>query len=101
MIEDGFFSNVVDMIDEAESTGAPGIIKLAAVQTTLRSLLGRDDYERYGPMLKIVIDGIVSMKKTMGTPVPVTEPAQKKRFPRLSRVFKCLRIFRLGYTRRT
>jgi len=89
MVDSSLFSTIVDLIDTAEDTGVSGILKLSAVQTALESIIG-EDYEKYGAILKIVIDGIVSMKKTKSIPDGGPEPTQKRQFTKLFSVIECL-----------
>ena len=86
MVDSSFFSNIVDMIDEAEDTELSGPQKLTIVQTALKTIVG-EEYERYAPILEFVIDGIVSMKKT-GSVAP--HRTRMKGVQRLFSVFSIL-----------
>jgi hypothetical protein len=85
MIDSSLFSTIVGLIDKAEDTDVSGNLKLFAVQTALESTLG-DDYEKYAEILNIVIDGIVTMKKTD----PAALPPRKRKFTRLFLIIDCL-----------
>jgi hypothetical protein len=89
MVDSSFFSNIVDMIDEAEDTELSGPQKLAIVQTTLKTIVG-EEYERYAPILEFVIDGIVSMKKT-GSVAPDRTRRKQRLFSVFSILYSCVR----------
>ena len=62
-IESNIFQCITDAMNEAESLSHNGSRKKQLVLQTLKTVLGRESYERYEPILDIVIDGLVSLNK--------------------------------------
>jgi hypothetical protein len=89
-MDSSFFSNIVDMIDEAEDTELSGPQKLTIVQTALKTIVG-EEYERYAPILEFVIDGIVSMKKTGSVAPDRTRRKVQRLFSVFSILYSCVR----------
>ena len=63
VFEDDIFTCIVEAMNEAENFSTVGSRKKQLVLQSLKTLLGREVYERYEPMLGVVIDGLVSLNK--------------------------------------
>jgi len=62
-VESDIFQCITDAMNEAESLSHNGTRKKQIVLQSLKTMLGRESYERYEPILDIVIDGLVSLNR--------------------------------------
>ena len=63
MTEEDIFECIIQAMNDAENFSKVGSRKKQLVLQSLKTLLGNEVYERYEPMLSVVIDGLVSLNR--------------------------------------
>ena len=63
ILDDDLFTVIVDSMNDVEKSTPSGFMKKKLVLQTVYTVIGRDAYERYLPILELVIDGLVLLGK--------------------------------------